>query len=238
MLSASPAAGGARSSSVNATARRSERLWRWYSVPGPNRIGNDTWKGDSWMHWRGPMWLTSSCDPPRILNCSGRSAIPGLNRSETKRTAVSITCSATQWFAIDPDGGQRKLALSVHDQRRPRLRGISCQAVVLVDRPVARADASSAAARGPRRFIYVLGRTSGRYSTPRRSSIRTGMRLDAGRPSDCAGIEFESLRAASSFIPPSVAVMNLQPPSYSARTRLLPEYREGGQTYHQHHRPF
>ncbi|HET9834079.1 MAG TPA: c-type cytochrome, partial [Vicinamibacterales bacterium] len=44
-------------------AATGRQLWRWYSVPGPGELGNDTWLGDSWKNGGSPMWLTGSYDP-------------------------------------------------------------------------------------------------------------------------------------------------------------------------------
>ena len=38
-------------------------LWRFETVPGPGKKGNETWAGDSWKYGGAAAWLTSSYDP-------------------------------------------------------------------------------------------------------------------------------------------------------------------------------
>jgi len=40
-----------------------ERLWRTYTIPGPDHPDSQTWAGDSWRTGGSPTWLTGSYDP-------------------------------------------------------------------------------------------------------------------------------------------------------------------------------
>ena len=40
-----------------------ERVWRYYTIPGPGEPGNETWSGDSWRTGGAPTWVTGSYDP-------------------------------------------------------------------------------------------------------------------------------------------------------------------------------
>ena len=65
-----------------------ERLWRFYTVPGPGEFGNGTWSGDSWKTGGASIWITPGYDPelnlvywgvgnPRIrASASGTSGSP------------------------------------------------------------------------------------------------------------------------------------------------------------------
>lgn len=44
-------------------AKTGERLWRFYTIPGPGEPGHETWGGDSWKTGGAPTWLTGSYDP-------------------------------------------------------------------------------------------------------------------------------------------------------------------------------
>src|SRR4029453_12918998 len=45
-------------------ANSGRRAWRFYTIPGPNEPGNDTWTdGESWRTGGGPTWVTGSFDP-------------------------------------------------------------------------------------------------------------------------------------------------------------------------------
>jgi alcohol dehydrogenase (cytochrome c) len=37
--------------------------WRFYTIPAPGELGNETWAGDSWKNGGGPTWITGSYDP-------------------------------------------------------------------------------------------------------------------------------------------------------------------------------
>ena len=40
-----------------------ERVWRFWTVPGPGEPGNDTWADDSWMTGGAGTWMTGAYDP-------------------------------------------------------------------------------------------------------------------------------------------------------------------------------
>ena len=40
-----------------------ERVWRFYTVPGPGEPGNETWAGDSWRTGGASVWVTGAYDP-------------------------------------------------------------------------------------------------------------------------------------------------------------------------------
>src|ERR1700683_649908 len=44
-------------------AKTGERLWRFWTVPGPGEPGHETWEGDSWKTGSAATWLTGSYDP-------------------------------------------------------------------------------------------------------------------------------------------------------------------------------
>ncbi len=44
-------------------AKTGERVWRYYTIPGPGEPGNETWSGDSWRTGGAPTWITGSYDP-------------------------------------------------------------------------------------------------------------------------------------------------------------------------------
>ena len=45
------------------SAKDGSLLWRFYTVPGPGDLGNDTWVGDAWKHGGAATWTTGSYDP-------------------------------------------------------------------------------------------------------------------------------------------------------------------------------
>jgi alcohol dehydrogenase (cytochrome c) len=43
--------------------KNGRRAWRFWTIPGPNEPGNNTWKSLSWKSGGGATWLTGSFDP-------------------------------------------------------------------------------------------------------------------------------------------------------------------------------
>jgi len=54
---------GARGSLQAYDIKTGKLVWRTWTVPGPEEPGNETWKGDSWQHGGGVLWLVGSYDP-------------------------------------------------------------------------------------------------------------------------------------------------------------------------------
>lgn len=44
-------------------AKTGKHLWRFYTIPAPGELGNETWAGDSWKLGGGSTWFTGSYDP-------------------------------------------------------------------------------------------------------------------------------------------------------------------------------
>jgi alcohol dehydrogenase (cytochrome c) len=40
-----------------------QRLWTFFTIPGPGEIGHETWSGDSWKTGGGATWATGAYDP-------------------------------------------------------------------------------------------------------------------------------------------------------------------------------
>jgi alcohol dehydrogenase (cytochrome c) len=206
-----------------------QRLWRWYAVPGPGELGNDTWKGDSWKLGGSPMWLTGSYDPDLNL-VYWTVGNPGPQIDRTARGDLDNLFSDSV-VAIDPDTGQRRW----HYQFTPNdgHDWDSCQAVILVDRMwhgrmrklLLHADRNG--------LFYVLDRTNGAFlaATPFvYQNWNSGFNA-SGRPVMVPGSN--SSREGSFFVYPTVGGgTNFQAPSYSPDTGwVYLEYREGGQGY-------
>jgi alcohol dehydrogenase (cytochrome c) len=205
------------------------RLWRWYSVPAPGEVGNDTWKGDSWQHGGSPMWLTGSYDPDlNLVYWTVGNPGPQIDRSARGELDNLFSDSVV---AIDPETGQRKW----HFQFTPNdgHDWDSCQSVVLVDRMwhgqmrklLLHADRNG--------MFYVLDRTNGQFlsATPFVYQNWNKGVDGAGRPIVVPGSN--STPEGSFFVYPSlVGGTNFQAPSYSPLTGwFYLQYRENGQVY-------
>jgi alcohol dehydrogenase (cytochrome c) len=52
-------------------ANSGKEVWRFYTVPGPDEAGHETWGGDSWKRGGAPIWVTGSYDPDLNLTYWG-----------------------------------------------------------------------------------------------------------------------------------------------------------------------
>ncbi len=48
-------------------AETGQRVWRFYTIPGPGEPGNETWSGDSWRTGGASVWVTGAYDPEQNL---------------------------------------------------------------------------------------------------------------------------------------------------------------------------
>ena len=136
-----------------------KRVWRWYSVPAPGEFGNDTWKGDSWMHGGSPMWLTGSYDPElNTVYWAVGNPGPQIDRSARGDGDNLFSDSVV---AIDPDTGTRKW----HYQFTPNdgHDWDSAQALVLVDRVWHGQQRQLLMHADRNGMFYVLDRTDGQF---------------------------------------------------------------------------
>ena len=82
-----------------------KELWRFYTIPGKGEPGNETWKGDSWQHGGGSVWLTGSYDPELNLSYWGIGN-PGPDWNGDDRGGDNLySCSVV---ALDADSGKLK----------------------------------------------------------------------------------------------------------------------------------
>jgi alcohol dehydrogenase (cytochrome c) len=77
--------------------------WRFYTIPGPDEKGHDSWPGESWRYGGGSTWMTGSFDPElNLLYWGVGNASSDLN-SAKRRGDNLYTCSIV---ALDPDTGK------------------------------------------------------------------------------------------------------------------------------------
>lgn len=82
-----------------------KRAWRFWTIPGPDEPGGDTWLGDSWMRGGGPAWLTGTYDPKLNTTYWGVGN-PGPDLlGDVRRGDNLYSCSLV---ALDPDSGKLK----------------------------------------------------------------------------------------------------------------------------------
>jgi alcohol dehydrogenase (cytochrome c) len=205
-----------------------KRLWRFNSIPGPGEFGNDTWKGDSWMHGGGSTWLTGTYDPDlNVLYWPIGN--PGPDIDGTARLGDNLfSCSVV---ALDPNTGQRKwhYQFTPHDTHD----WDSTEDMVLVDRPFNGQPRKLLLHADRNGMFYVLDRTNGKFLSATAFVNQTwNSGFDAnGRPKIVEGSDARPEGSIPVF-PALGGGTNFQSPSYDPSTGwLILEYQESGQQY-------
>jgi alcohol dehydrogenase (cytochrome c) len=95
-------------------AETGRELWRFKTIPEPGEPGNDTWKGDSWMHGGASAWLTGSYDAELNLTYWGIGN-PGPDWNPELRHGDNLYSDSV--VALDADTGKLKwhFQFSPHD---------------------------------------------------------------------------------------------------------------------------
>lgn len=197
-------------------AKSGQRVWRFYTVPGPGEPGNDTWEGDSWKTGGAPTWMTGSFDPELNLIYWG-TGNPSPDWNGDVRLGDNLYSDCV--LAIDADTG--KLAWyfqftphDVHDWD-------SAQIPVLVDAQFKGEQRKLMVWPNRNAFFYVLDRKTGEFLMAREFAKQTWAEgIDSnGRPirkPDTSPSEEGTLVYPSAF-----GATNWWSPSYSPTTGLL-----------------
>ncbi len=193
-----------------------ERLWRFWTIPGPGEPGNDTWGGDSWMHGAGATWLTGSYDPELDLLYWGIGN-PGPDWNGDVRPGDNLyTCSVV---ALDPDTGELVwyFQFTPHDTHDWDANQIQ----ILVDLELDGRPRKALATANRNAFYYLLDRETGEFLRGAQYAHQTwadGLAEDGSpltrpgmEPSEEGTLVYPSLQGATNW--PS--------PSYSPQTELF-----------------
>lgn len=197
-------------------AETGERLWRFWTIPGPGEPGHETWGGDSWKTGAGPTWVTGSYDPKLNLLYWGvgnpgpdwnGDLRPGDNLYTNSLVALDATTGKLKWhFQFTPHG--------LHDWD-------ACQIPVLVDAEIGGQSRKLVVMANWNAFYYVLDRETGEFLHAAAYARQTwAERIDEhGRPVVIPGTEPSE---EGTLVYPSLqGATNWFSPSYSPRTRLL-----------------
>ena len=79
------------------------RIWRAYTIPGPDHPDNRTWAGDSWRTGGSPTWITGSYDPELNLVYWG-TGNPGPDYDGEIRGGDNLYADSV--LALDADSGE------------------------------------------------------------------------------------------------------------------------------------
>ncbi len=135
-----------------------ERVWRFYTIPGPGEPGNETWSGDSWMKGGAGAWLTGSYDPERNLLYWGTGNPGPLYHGDTR---LGDNLYANSVVALDVDTGELRwyFQFTPHDLHD----WAANQIPVLVDRELGGEPRSLLLTANRNGFFYALDRDTGEY---------------------------------------------------------------------------
>lgn len=134
-----------------------ERLWRFWTIPGPGEPGGNTWTADAWQRGGGSAWVTGSYDPELNLIYWG-TGNPGPDMNGDVRPGDNLyTCSVV---ALDADTGKLKWHYQftphdVHDWD-------ATEDMVLVDLDMGGKKVKALLNANRNGFYYTLDRTNGK----------------------------------------------------------------------------
>ena len=192
-----------------------DRLWRFYTIPGPGEPGNETWAGDSWKTGGAPTWITGSFDPELNLLYWG-TGNPAPDWNGEVRKGDNLYASSV--IALDPDSGELKwhFQFTPHDLHD----WDAAQIPVLVDTEFEGSQRKLMLWGNRNGFFYVLDRESGEFLLAKAFVKQTwAERIDEqGRP---VRLPNTAPTEEGTLIYPGVqGGTNWYSPSYSPRTEL------------------
>jgi alcohol dehydrogenase (cytochrome c) len=96
-------------------ARSGAEAWRFYTIPGPDEPGNETWAGDSWKTGGASIWMTGSYDQESNLTYWGIGN-PGPDWNGDNRGGDNLYSNSV--VALDADTGKLRwhFQFSPHDE--------------------------------------------------------------------------------------------------------------------------
>ena len=209
-------------------AETGERLWRFWTIPGPGEPGHDTWSGDAWKTGGGATWLTGSYDPELDLLYWGVGN-PAPDWNGGVRPGDNLyTCSL---IALDAKTGRLKWHFQftphdVHDWD-------ANQIPILVDAEVDGRTRKLVVMANRNAFYYVLDREVGTFLLASQYSKQTWAKEidERGRPLVLPGTE--PTEEGTLVWPSLQGATNWFSPAYSPKTHLLyVAVREMGSYYY------
>lgn len=209
-------------------AETGERLWRFYTIPGPGEPGNETWGGDSWRYGGAPTWLTGSYDPETNLIYWG-TGNPGPDWNGDVRPGDNLYSDAV--VALDADTGELEwyFQFTPHDTHD----WDAIQIPVLADLEVDGEERELMLWSNRNGFYYVLDRVTGEFLHATAFAKQTwAERIDEnGRPVVIPGLD--PSEEGTVVFPSIVGATNWNSPSFSPRSGLFYTYAyDGGEIYY------
>jgi alcohol dehydrogenase (cytochrome c) len=133
-----------------------KRLWRTYTIAGPDDPNGKTWPGDTWQHGGGSTWITGSFDPDLHTVYWGTGNTGSWNPT-THPGDNLYTCSV---LALDPKTGKIKWHFQFSPNDPYDLDSVA--EMVLADIDVGNAKTKVLMDVNRNGFMYVLDRANGK----------------------------------------------------------------------------
>jgi alcohol dehydrogenase (cytochrome c) len=198
-------------------ASTGERVWRFWTVPGPGEPGSETWGGKAVAHGCAATWLTGTYDPDaRLLYWPTGNPCPDYNGAE--RQGDNLYSNSV--IALDPDTGR----LRWHFQFTPHDLNDwdATETPVLVDATFRGQPRKLLLHADRNGFFYVLDRITGEFllAEPFIRNLTWASGIDAkGRPVRVAGQE--PTPEGTRTCPAVTGATNWPSPSYNPATGLF-----------------
>jgi alcohol dehydrogenase (cytochrome c) len=197
-------------------AKSGQRLWRFWTVPGPSEEGHETWEGDSWRTGSAATWVTGSYDPALNLLYWG-TGNPGPDYNGEDRGGDNLYAACL--LALDASTGKLKwyFQFTPHDTHDWDANHVP----VLIDAIFQGTARKLVAVANRNGFFYVLDRQTGEYLLGRQYAKQTWAKgLDErGRPIVIPATE--PTPEGTPVYPGVHGATNWNSPSYSPDTRLI-----------------
>ena len=209
-------------------AETGERVWRFWTVPGPGEPGNETWGGDSWKRGGASTWITGSYDADLNLIYWG-TGNPGPDLDGSPRPGDNLYSDSV--VALDADTGK----LNWHFQFTPHdVHDWDAVAdPVLIEMEVDGIPTKTVVQANRNGYYYAIDRTNGKFlfAAPfTKISWADGIGLD-GRPILIPGNEPSD--EGTKTCPGMGGGHNWQATTYSPKTHLYYfNTTDGCQIYH------
>jgi alcohol dehydrogenase (cytochrome c) len=193
-------------------AATGERKWRFYTVPGPDEPGHESWEGDSWKTGGAPAWNTGTYDPVtnQIFWPTGNPAPSNRGKGRAGDNLYSNSL-----LALNADTGKINwyFQFTKHDEHD----WDATQVPVMIDAGgkhlIVQADRNG--------FFYVIDRTSGKLlSATAYGKITWSDTKDAeGRP--VANNQSSPTLEGRTVCPGALGTTNFMAPTYDPQTALF-----------------
>jgi alcohol dehydrogenase (cytochrome c) len=203
-----------------------KQVWRTWTTPGPGEPGNDTWKGDSWQHGGGVLWLVGSYDAKTNTILWGTSnpspwnnAVRGPDSSDYGKFTNLYTAATV---AFDADTGKIKWYLQGTPYDAWDFDGVN--EAVLTDLKINGKTEPVMMKADRNGFFYVANRNTGKVISAKPFVPVTwakGIDLTTARPIEVADKRPRVGHKATDICPNLLGGKNWQPMSFDPQTGLV-----------------